>query len=64
MLHAGYDEKTVAEMGGWKDAQTVLRTYAHAITDRTVTNVLFGTPAPQRAGGDHLTFDNQRRKKI
>ena len=43
MLRAGFDVKTVAARGGWKDAATVLRTYAHALEDRTVTNALFGT---------------------
>jgi integrase len=33
MLHLGFDPKTVAERGGWKDATTVLRTYAHAMKD-------------------------------
>ncbi len=41
MLHMGYDPKTVAERGGWKDATTVLRTYAHAMSDPTVTDRLF-----------------------
>lgn len=47
MLQKGFDVKTVAEMGGWKDATTVLRTYAHAIKDKTVTNALFDTPVTQ-----------------
>ncbi len=48
MLRNGYDVKTVAERGGWKDATTVLRTYAHAIEDKTVTDTLFDTSATQR----------------
>ena len=48
MLRSGFDVKTVAEMGGWKDATTVLRTYAHAIKDKTVTEALFDTPVTQR----------------
>lgn len=47
MLHAGFDPKTVADRGGWKDATTVLRTYAHALEDRTVTNAIFDTPVSQ-----------------
>ncbi|MGB3314530.1 MAG: site-specific integrase [Albidovulum sp.] len=43
MLRRGYDVKTVAERGGWNDATTVLRTYAHAIEDKTVTDALFDT---------------------
>ena len=40
---------TVAKMGGWKDAATLVRTYAHAMGDRTVTNVLFDTKLTQDA---------------
>ncbi|MGA0541055.1 tyrosine-type recombinase/integrase [Neotabrizicola sp. VNH66] len=47
MLHRGYDVKTVAARGGWKDATVVLRTYAHAQEDQTVTDALFGTNLTQ-----------------
>lgn len=47
MLHRGIDVKTVAHMGGWKDVATLVKTYAHAMTDRTVTNVLFDTELAQ-----------------
>lgn len=47
MLHKGVDVKTVATMGGWKDVATLVKTYAHAMTDRTVTNVLFDTELAQ-----------------
>ncbi|MBB1498794.1 site-specific integrase [Paracoccus sp. MC1862] len=63
MLQAGYDVKTVAERGGWKDAATVLRTYAHAIKDRSVTNVLFDTPAAQEAEKKIPSIRKIRRKK-
>lgn len=43
MLQKGYDAKTVADLGGWKDAVTVMRYYAHALDDPTVTDALFGT---------------------
>lgn len=43
LLHKRIDPKTVAERGGWKDATTVLRTYAHAMKDPTVTDALFDT---------------------
>lgn len=49
MLHAGVDVKTVAKLGGWKDVATLVRTYAHAMGDRTVTNVIFGTELTQAA---------------
>ncbi|MHC5655983.1 tyrosine-type recombinase/integrase [Stappia sp. ICDLI1TA098] len=46
-LHAGLDVKTVAERGGWADVSTLVRTYAHAMTDRTVTDRLFDTEVTQ-----------------
>lgn len=47
MLRAGYDVKTVAHAGGWKDAATVLKTYAHAIRDLRITDALSGTNQTQ-----------------
>ncbi|TJW87350.1 MAG: site-specific integrase, partial [Mesorhizobium sp.] len=47
LLHRGVDVKTVAKLGGWKDVATLVKTYAHAMGDRTVTNVLFGTNLAQ-----------------
>lgn len=43
LLQAGIDVKTVAKLGGWKDAATVLRFYAHALEDPTLSDVVFGT---------------------
>lgn len=63
MLRKGFDVKTVAERGGWKDATTVLRTYAHAIEDRTVTDALFDTPVTQDDSADGSTDWNIRRKE-
>ena len=60
MLHLGFDPKTVAERGGWKDATTVLRTYAHAMKDRTVTNALFGTNLTQSVADEPLTIRKQK----
>lgn len=62
MLQAGYDVKTVAEMGGWKDATTVLRTYAHAIKDKTVTDAIFRTESAQSKSESKVTIGNKRRK--
>ena len=62
MLHKGVDVKTVAERGGWKDASTVLRTYAHAVQDRTVTNKLFDTPLTRDANEESVTTYKKRRK--
>lgn len=61
LLHRGFDVKTVAERGGWKDAATVLRTYAHAIEDVTVTDALFDTELPRRATAKKPTIRKQRR---
>ncbi|WP_052714855.1 site-specific integrase [Paracoccus sp. S4493] len=62
MLHMGFDVKTVADMGGWKDATTVLRTYAHAVKDKTVSDALFDTRVTHEAHGESLT-DYKRREK-
>lgn len=62
MLRAGFDVATVARSGGWKDPSTVLRTYAHALEDRTVTDALFDTPATQRAKARRVTNEKKRRK--
>ena len=43
MLHRRIDPKSVAKFGGWKDATTDLRTYAHTVKDRTFTNALLDT---------------------
>ncbi|MEP3296442.1 MAG: site-specific integrase [Pseudoruegeria sp.] len=47
MLQAGHHAKTVAVRGGWKDVATVMKFYAHATDDLTVTDVLFGTNLTQ-----------------
>lgn len=60
MLHRGFDPKTVAERGGWKDATTVLRTYAHAMRDRTVTNALFDTNLTQSVADKPATIRKQK----
>ncbi|MBA85987.1 tyrosine-type recombinase/integrase [Thalassobius sp. S69A] len=62
MLHRGFDVKTVAERGGWKDATTVLRTYAHALTDRTVTDALFDTKVTQQGVERDATNGKEREK--
>lgn len=62
MLQRGFDVKTVAERGGWKDAATVLRTYAHAIEDKTVTDALFDTPVTQRKSRKAVSKGKIRRK--
>lgn len=43
-LRAGIDPKTVAKLGGWKDVATVMRFYAHAMDDATLSDAVFGSP--------------------
>lgn len=62
MLRAGYDVKTVAKMGGWRDASIVLKHYAHAIEDRTVTEVIFGTDLTQSKASEPATKRKKRGK--
>ena len=53
LLHRGIDVKTVAELGGWEDAATVLKYYAHAMTDQKITNLLFDTKLTQVPNPSH-----------
>lgn len=62
MLHRGFDPKTVAERGGWKDATTVLRTYAHALEDRTVPDVLCSTNSAQGFADEVVSYRKQKGK--
>lgn len=63
LLQQGYDVATVAEKGGWKDAATVLRSYAHALKDKTITDDLFRTKSTQADDPKIVTIENRRRKK-
>jgi integrase len=54
LLRQGVDVKTVAKLGGWKDAATVLRTYAHALDDPTMTDAIFA---------EILTQQNEKTKE-
>ncbi len=63
MLRAGYDVKTVAERGGWKDAAVVLRTYAHALTDRRITDAIFRTESAQAENTEDLEVGKTRRNQ-
>lgn len=60
MLRAGYDVKTVAKLGGWKDAATVLKHYAHAVDDPTLTDALFGTNLTQPGATSAATIRKKR----
>lgn len=63
MMRKGIDVKTIAKAGGWKDAATVLRTYAHALDDMTVTDAVFDTPVTQGQSSGELSISNKRKKQ-
>ncbi|MBJ2151366.1 site-specific integrase [Paracoccus sp. IB05] len=63
MLREGYDVKSVAARGGWKDPTVVLRTYAHAIADITITDAVFRTKSAQKQTMKSITIENKRKKK-
>jgi len=63
MLHKGIDVVTVAKMGGWKDVAQVVKTYGHAMTDKTVTNVIFDTNLTQTELASNLNNCKQRKKR-
>lgn len=60
MLRAGYDVKTVAKLGGWKDAATVLKHYAHALEDITLTDAIFGTNLTQDDSEETVRHSKQK----
>lgn len=63
MMRKGIDVKTIAKAGGWKDAATVLRTYAHALDDDTVTDAVFDTPVTQGQNAGDVTHSSKRKKQ-
>lgn len=63
LLQAGKDPKTVATMGGWKDVATVMKYYAHAVNDPTVTDALFGTNLTQGQIAQQVTISKVRKKQ-
>ena len=62
LLRSGRDVKTVARLGGWKDAATVLKHYAHAIEDRTLTEAIFDTEPARCKFFDPVSIRNKRVK--
>lgn len=56
------DVVTVAKRGGWKDPSVVLRTYAHALEDETVTDALFDTNLTQGETQLIASVGNKREK--
>ena len=63
LLRAGIDPKTVATMGGWKDVATVMKYYARAMSDPTVTDALFGTNLTQTPNIQPATTGKKTRNK-
>ncbi|MEM7425283.1 MAG: site-specific integrase [Pseudomonadota bacterium] len=59
LLRAGRDPVTVAELGGWQDVSLVVRTYGHAMKDRTITEDIFGINLTQRRAAPDLSFGNK-----
>jgi integrase len=59
MLHKGFDPKTVAARGGWKDVSTVMKFYAHAMDDPSVTDALFDTNLTRDTTRSNLTNRNK-----
>jgi hypothetical protein len=49
-------------MGGWKDVATVMKYYAHAVNDPTVTDALFDTNLTQGATNPPVTNSNYKEK--
>jgi integrase len=62
MLQKGVDPKTVAKTGGWKDVATVMKYYAHAMSDPTITDVIFDAQATQPIDNSNLTNSNKKKK--
>ena len=63
LLQRGIDPKTVAQAGGWKDVATVMKFYAHAMNDKTVTDRIFGTNLTQDDKVKPATIGKQRTKQ-
>lgn len=61
MLQAGIDPKTVAVRGGWKDVGTVMKHYAHAMDDPTITDVIFDTQQTHTKTREYVTNSNKRK---
>lgn len=62
MMHAGVDIVTVAEKGGWKSPAQLFKTYGHARTEKTLTDVLTGTPQANSDIDVPISVENQRLK--
>jgi integrase len=60
LLRKGMDVKTVAKLGGWKDVATVLKHYAHALDDITLTDALFDTKLTQDVRDKPTTLYKQK----
>lgn len=56
LLRRGVDPKTVAKLGGWRDVATVMRFYAHAMDDPTISERVFDTPETHGAQNRSQAF--------
>lgn len=63
MLRNGIDVKTVAKLGGWKDAGIVLKHYAHAMDDPTITEAIFDTNLAHDNELETVTHYKQKENK-
>ncbi|MBW7056186.1 hypothetical protein KY389_05665 [Paracoccus bogoriensis] len=62
MLHAGWDTRSLAEMGGGKDAGIVLGHDPHAIKDRMIADAIFAAKLVARPiGRDADTIQSKRK---
>ena len=59
MLRIGYDVKTVAKLGGWRETATVLKYCAHARDDLTLTDGHFDTNLTQGRSMQAVSYEFQ-----
>lgn len=64
LLRNGVDVMTVAWLGGWKTAEQVLKTYGHAIKDRTLTDRLIDVKLTRELTHNSLTDDEKSGKHL
>lgn len=60
LLRRGIDIVTVADLGGWKSPAQLFKTYGHARREKTLTNVLIGTPQAQEHFASEQVYDKKR----
>jgi integrase len=62
LIQRGVDVVTVARLGGWKTAAIVLKTYAHAKQDPTITDILAQSEHSETGSADKslVVIDNSK----